>query len=271
MSPVPRDPFGFPIPPSPAGADDPLLRETISKSDRGDLRREAVLAALSEATSLPGDRRPILWLMGGGSGAGKSSILDAMQRAGTVPMSGVVKIDPDAFKEMIPEFKELVRRGDNRAAAVVHEESAVMAMETFERAVALRTNIVCDTTLSNPAKAAKIIEMARRGNYEIRIIGVTVSPQTAIARVRNRGEQTGRFVPIQALLGTHKNFARNFETYVRLADVVELWKTDCAEGETAKRIAIKRDGNLDILSRSDYAEFGKSAELNENANSPDEI
>jgi predicted ABC-type ATPase len=266
-----RDPFGFPIPSESRDVDEALLQPTISKPGREEFRRTEIAKRIDQAKPVPEDLQPILWLMAGGSGTGKSTILKKLQEEGVVAQDNVVHIDPDDFKNVIPEFKELIKRKDSRAAEVVHVESGMMAREALNGAMARRTNIIYDSTLSNRAKAYALIRKARENGYQIRIIAVTAGPQTALERVRERGDRTGRYVPVKDLLATHKKFARFFEHYVPLADFVELWKTDCRDGKTEEKIAEKTDGYLDILFESEYAEFAKSANLNENATTPDEI
>jgi hypothetical protein len=61
-----------------------------------------------------------------------------------------------------------------------------------------------------------------------------------------------------------------FEQYIDLVDSISLWKTDCGDG-TLKKIASKTGDHFDIISPDEYAEFRKSANLNEDANTPDEI
>ena len=79
------------------------------------------------------------------------------------------------FKKVIPEFEELIKRKDGRAAIIVHDESTLMAREAFARAVSKRADIIYDTTLSNFPKAGDMIAHARSQGYEVRIIGVTAS------------------------------------------------------------------------------------------------
>jgi predicted ABC-type ATPase len=266
-----RDAFGFPIPQDRLAPNDPLLQPTVGKAGRDEFRKREIEKRLQRAGPVPADERPILWLMAGGSGSGKSTILKKLQKKGEVARQNVVHLDPDDFKKDIPEFNELVKRKDSRAAEVVHEESGLMAREAFRQAIAQRSDIIYDSTLSNFGKAFDIIMQARENDYEIRIIGVTVAPRTAVTRVRERGDKTGRYVPVKDLLTTHKNFTKWFVEYVGLADSVELWKTDCVDGNMVEKIADAVEGRLDVLLESEYAEFSASANLNENATTPDEI
>jgi hypothetical protein len=91
-----------------------------------------------------------------------------------------------------------------------------------------------------------------------------------VQRVVSRGDRTGRYVPVKQLLATHKQFARAFEQYIELVESITLWNTDCGDG-TLKKIAHKTEGRFDIIARSEYAEFRKTANLNEDATTPDEI
>jgi predicted ABC-type ATPase len=124
---------------------------------------------------------------------------------GLIPTRDIVHIDPDTFKKVIPEFEELIKRKDGRAAMIVHEESTAMAREAFAQAVAKRTDIIYDTTLSSFPRAWDLIAQAREKGYEVRIVGVTAAPRTAVERVVKRGDRSGRYVPIRDLLSTHKN------------------------------------------------------------------
>lgn len=247
-------------------ADDPLLAETVSKAGRSGFRAAEIAKVVARGRPFPADVRPILWLMGGGSGSGKSTVLSELKAQGFVPDSGAVEIDPDDFKEVIPEFQELIRRGDSRAAAVVHEESTLMARTALVQAMKQRANIIFDTTLSAFPSAAKLIRYARLHGYEARIIGVTASLATALSRVRNRAERSGRFVPEPALRRTHQHFAAAFEKYVPLADAIELWKTDMPAAAHAKKIARKQGASLYILDERAYGEFKETAALDEDAN-----
>ena len=48
-----------------------------------------------------------------------------------------VKVDPDAIKGMLPEYKSMVRKGNDRAASYSHEESSAIAKRVID--VAQRT------------------------------------------------------------------------------------------------------------------------------------
>ena len=270
MAEVKRDAFGFPTQMETVLPGDPLLEPTISKPNREEFRAAEIQKVIDEGQSVLEEERPILWLMGGGSGSGKSTVLQTLRDDGFIPVNDVVHIDPDAFKKVIPEFEELIKRKDGRAAIIVHDESTLMAREAFARAVSKRADIIYDTTLSNFPKAGDMIAHARSQGYEVRIIGVTASPRTAIERVVKRGDRTGRYVPIRDLLSTHKKFAAAFEQYIELVDSISLWKTDCGNG-TLKKIASKTGGHFDIILPAEYNEFRKSANLNEDATTPDEI
>lgn len=270
MSSRPRDAFGFPTQRETVPTGNPLLEPTISKPKRDQFRAVEIQKIVENGTSVPEEATPILWLMGGGSGSGKSTVLQTLRDDGLIPTSDIVHIDPDAFKKVIPEFEELIKRKDGRAAMIVHEESTAMAREAFAQAVAKRTDIIYDTTLSNFPRARDLIAQAREKGYEVRIVGVTAAPPTAVQRVVKRGDRSGRYVPIRDLLSTHKKFATVFEQYIDLVDSISLWKTDCGDGMLMK-IASKTGDHFDIISPDEYAEFRKSANLNEDANTPDEI
>ena len=157
-------------------------------------------------------RKPILTFLGGGGGAGKSTVRDLVGGiAGTV-------IDVDDVKSLIPEFHE---KSLEERAAYVHEESSEIGKKLFDKALAAKGDFVKDGVMGNPNSAETQVKQAREAGFDVRLVAVTIDPQTAIerslARARQLEETTGvgRHVPIEVLEEAHTSFNEALNTRYR--------------------------------------------------------
>jgi predicted ABC-type ATPase len=259
--------FGLPDPPRTVLDDDPILipTEKIATPERFALREQLVIDSVRDAVPVTG-RKPIAFLMAGGGASGKGTLLSLLKENGDVPSTGAVEIDPDAIKGLLPEYGELLKRGDSRAAAVVHEESSTLAIQMMDAALSKRADLIVDRTLSNPEKAAREIQKLRNAGYEVRLFGVTVDPANALQRAVTRAKRSGRYVPLDALLAAHKGFANGFERLAELVDEAVLYDNDVAKGAQPAVIAQRPAGEaLQIRDETGYNRFVERRALNEQA------
>ena len=233
--------------------DSPLLAETISKPDRGPLREQIINDIVSRGTP---SEEPTAYLMGGGSAAGKGTLLEGLMEAEVIPRDAVA-IDPDAIKAELPEFKTLAAVGDVRAADVTHEESSLIASEAMTRAVADKKDIVLDKTMGNPQKAAQLISSLKDAGYKVELFGVTVDTREALRRADERGKSTGRYVDPDALVSAHQGFSAGFEQYSGIVDRAYLYETG---GGVAEEIARAENGSLEVLDNERYSKFRRKAD-----------
>lgn len=266
---APEDPFWQSIPEGKNG------RETanIDTPERQALREQLVDEHFAHAAPpRPAGERPVAYVMGGGGASGKGTLLAQLQADGGVP-TGLVHVDPDAIKagehgiSGIPEYRQMVDRGDSRAAAVVHEESSQIAVRVKDRAIAERRDFVLDRTLGDPAKAAKEIQALKDAGYEVRLFGVTLDASEAIKRAVKRARGKGRYVPLGALLKAHKGFASGFEQYAKMADSAVLFD-NTTEPQV---IAQAQGGRLQILNDQAYNQFRARRSINDQASTHREL
>lgn len=210
-----------------------------------------------------------MYLMGGGGASGKGAVKNLLIDRGEIPEDGAVRLDPDEIKAEFPEYQEIVRAGDSRAASVVHEESSAVSKRVLGEAMDQRRDIVYDVTLGNPDKGRALIDDAKSSGYEVRLYGVTAAPEAAVERNGIRAERTGRYVPVESQLQAHKGFSEGFESYAARADRAELFDTN---GREFKSIAVKEPGGkLRITRPEEYQAFERKATLNPAARGPDEL
>lgn len=238
--------------------DSPLLRETSTLPDRRWVADRVLDHFLGAA--VPAEGRPVAIILGGGGGSGKGTIKRWLAERGELP-ARPVDIDPDEIKmEWIPEFKALHEKGDSRGAALVHQESSNIARELFERAVAMRANLILDRTMNNRERSTKEIEALKAAGYEVRLAGVALDTATAMARSEKRAEHSGRYVPIDALREAHTNFSRQFEGYADLVDDARLFDNNDAE----PRLIAHREGEgLAIDDPFGYDRFRRKGDENQ--------
>jgi len=187
-------------------------------------KRQIYRALAAGITQPHGERH--LYMTGGGGGAGKTTVVRYRQELGLTPSAGLVAINADRFKmgdiseeqpdpclrvDGIPEYLQKVEERDPRGAAMVHEESAYMAKKAFRLALATGTDILHDSTMSEPKSALALMEQAWNAGYKVEVIGVTTDPVEAVRRSGVRYVRTGRFVHPRCLLYDTKYFATYFE------------------------------------------------------------
>lgn len=269
--------FGMPPWPKPLPDGHSLLEETDKKSDasevehngvvltRGAMRARIVDDHFEGVSPAPAGRSPIAYVMGGGGASGKGTVKRKLQGRGQIPSSGVVELDPDDIKGMIPEYVALQKAGDSRGAAVVHEESSDLGKRVKARAIQGRYDIVLDVTLGDQAKGEKYLRELKDAGYEVRLFGVTIQPEVAVARAMVRARETGRYVPMGHLLAAHKGFNSAVESYSALADSAVVF--DTTDGQ--KIVAEKKGGGLE--KSAGYNEVEKRSLINERAKTLREI
>ncbi|GAV83355.1 Zeta_toxin domain-containing protein, partial [Cephalotus follicularis] len=112
------------------------------------------------------DRSPVLLLMGGGMGAGKSTVLkDIIKEPFWAGAAGnAVVIEADAFKESDVIYKALSSRGHAdmiRTAEMVHQSSTDAASSLLVTALNEGRDVIMDGTLSWVPFVVQTITMAR--------------------------------------------------------------------------------------------------------------
>lgn len=178
---------------------------------------------------IPVSDNPTVHMMGGGTAAGKSSILST--GAVSVPdKMSAVHVDADEFKGKLPEYQRMVAAGNRDAAAMTHEESSYLAKSALARALGNRNDVVFDGTGDGSADALekKISQMRANGAKEVVGHYVTVDTETAVSRAIERANQTGRYVSPTVVREIHAAVSRTLPEAINrgLFDRVTLWDTN---------------------------------------------
>jgi hypothetical protein len=204
---------------------------------------------------------PNAYMMGGGGASGKSSAIasgevnvpNADRSAGPVK---AVDVNPDAAKEQIPSYRQMVDAKDMRAANLHHEESAQIAALTAKAGLKQGSDIVVDGVADNgAAKTMGKTDLYRSlGAKRVELHVVTVDIPTALERNKTRAAKTGRLVDENALVGGHKGVSKNFEEYASSGKWDSVSVTD-TNTRPPKRIFSLENGKRVIHDKAAYQKF----------------
>lgn len=180
------------------------------------------IASLTEGK--PTVAEPELVFMGGGSGAGKGTLIRSGKSAVT---DDHVISDSDAAKAALPEYQERVKAGDSTAAAYAHEESSDLAKRAVRESLEAGHNTVLDGTGNNSVESIKGKVDAARAAGAKRVVAeyVTIPTEMAVQRATERAARSGREVPLSTINYTHTNVSRAVPKVIEagLFDSVRVW------------------------------------------------
>jgi predicted ABC-type ATPase len=171
------------------------------------------------ATPKSGER-PVVHLLGGSGGSGKSWYTGPN---GTVKTDNAIYINSDDVKAMLPEY-----RGWN--AALVHEESSHIAKTAETVARDHKLNLIIDGTMGNLAALQKRVTQYKAAGYRVEGHFMQVAHETSAKRALQRfvrgseGRQLGRFVAPEMLMAHAAT--QNFETVRNDMDAWELYENE---------------------------------------------
>lgn len=196
--------------------------------------------------------KPKLVLLGGRGGSGKSKFTYSDPKKNELgedayDKNKFVVIDPDEYKERLPEYKDLVDKGSKFGglnAWEVHEESSAMKKMALDNALRIGANVVLDGTMAKYGSVKKTLDKFRDKGYIIDVAFMELPRELSAIRGINRGmrvnkennARTGRWVPVPVMLGM-TDCEENFEKLSKDADHWVLYHNEVPEGEHPKLVA----------------------------------
>jgi predicted kinase len=139
--------------------------------------------------------------------------------------SRALHLDADAIKAMLPEYQELVRRGDPQAAYVVHEETSDIARLIHDEAVARRRHLIMDSVGdSEEGKFVGKLQTLHRQGYRVDVVYADVAVEEAVRRAADRQ----RVVPEAVVRQMHREVSARFPGVEALdwLDSLRVFATD---------------------------------------------
>ncbi|MEK5081107.1 zeta toxin family protein [Solibacillus sp. FSL W7-1436] len=151
-------------------------------------------------------------LLGGGSGAGKSSAIQKFVLP--VFLSSFILIDSDDIKEQIPEYQLFKKMEVIDASDYVHEESSDLSKTLINYSIDNKRSFIYDGTMSKYDKYNDLIDRLKQTEYEIHILFVDTDVEIAQERVAERflseDGEIGRFVDPEIVIKTNQESAETF-------------------------------------------------------------
>lgn len=187
------------------------------RSPSGKWRADRVANANQFAQSVvagkmpPVGRKPIAYILGGGTGVGKTTVADQIIGKDL----NAVDINADKSKIPITEYTYLKIVDPLNAAHLVHDESKMITEKVLAKTIARRLDFTYDSTTSGTGGPALIHELYKKG-YDVRAVFVDIPVSMAIQRAAlrttdsTRPENLGRVVPEGVIRTTHQGSSSNF-------------------------------------------------------------
>jgi predicted ABC-type ATPase len=198
------------------------------------------------------DEQKVAILTMGGTASGKSSMLSG------VDTSRFVKVDPDAVKEALPEWKgmtdpENTFRG---AALAAHEESSFVAKKIRDEAISNGNHVLIDGTGASSGNMSANIDRLKAEGYQVHVMFMHVEVETGIARARDRAEGSGRYVPDHIVKDVYEKVPSSFIANYEKADDFQVFDNS---GAAPRRVWSKSGGESDAAWISKFkSDFGKA-------------
>jgi len=156
---------------------------------------------------------PWIVFTGGAMGAGKSRVVSWLSSQGIFPLTDIVQIDPDAFRERLPEWKGYKTHDAAAAGMLTHRECGYCIEVATEAALQQRKHIWVDGSLRDHSWYGKVFDDIRRRypHYRVAILYVYASEETTLKRAARRATLTGRVVPEETLRESMKQVPVSIE------------------------------------------------------------
>lgn len=230
-------------------------RDGSWKKERQKLHDEIVASYFKGKTPV---ENPTAYLMGGGTASGKSSI----RNAGLVNLpKNMVMVDSDDIKDMLPEYQQMLKAKDSRAAGLAHDESSYLSKRIIAEASAKGYNVGLDGTGNSTIDSLKgKVARLKKGGQTLKANYVTLDVEKAIIRENIRAKKRGRKVAESVIRRTHKgaSLAGVAGAKIGLFDEVNFWDNN---GSEPVLIARGKGKNLEVLDQKKWKKFvakGKS-------------
>ena len=230
------------------GTQEIYSKDGVYTNERQGLHREIIGDYLKDGSTNTGTS----YFMGGAPATGKSSIINS---GDVVLPKGIMVVDADAIKAKIPEYNEMVNRGEGQAAARVHEESSTLSKSITATAAKKGYDIVNDGVGDGKYESiVKKVEEQREAGKRVVANYVTTDTETSLQRARQRGERTGRVVPEEYIKSMHREISNLVPKLAKnkVFDELRLYDNN---GSKPKLIFEQKGDKITIHDQTAYKSF----------------
>jgi len=159
------------------------------------LWQDAIISSLF--TSASPQKNPYLIYTCGAMGVGKGYVMRYLIANGYFPLKQMVRIDPDYFKTVMPEWLEYVKRDCATAGTFCHRESAFIQEIARKVALSMRKHTLIEGSLRDHVWFRDVFNdiNTRFPEYNITIVYVYAPAHIVRERIFKRARETGRNIP----------------------------------------------------------------------------
>lgn len=166
---------------------------------------------------------PRLIFTAGAMGAGKTHSLKKLADDINLDLKNTLIIDPDKYKDMIPEFEQYKCFCPENAGTLVHKESALLSELTLEYALKNKFNTVVDGSLNDWKWYSREFARIRKTypSYKaIELFYVKADWPIVFSRTIKRGKETGRIINPIVLKNTYQEIPIAIKELESLVDII---------------------------------------------------
>jgi len=192
------------------------------QASRMEVQDQIVAEFCAQAKVTSEQSLPWVVFTAGAMGAGKGFVRKWMNDNGYWPLENFVIVDPDAIRQVLPEWKDYVAADAESAGDRTQKESGLLAEILGYTALRDRRNVIFDGSLRNGAWYISYFQKLRQEYPGIRImiLHVVADREAVLKRAEERGRQTGRYVPQETLISSMEATPKSVGILAPYADFV---------------------------------------------------
>jgi len=216
--------------------------------------QDSILEPVVQRT--PEQPLPRLVFTCGAMGVGKGFALGWMSSEGIFPLENIVHIDPDHFKEVMPEWPAYVEHGKQLGnpelpGSLCHRESCYLQEIALEESLRRSQHIWVDGSLRNAQWFVKVFDDIRERfpAYRIAIFEVTAPEHLIRQRIADRAQRTGRSIPQELAQASLEAVERSVLTLMPRADFLVSIDTSLEVPRLRYSATLDRSGDWSALTR----------------------
>jgi hypothetical protein len=176
----------------------------------------------AQTKSASEDLLPWIIFTAGAMGAGKGFVRKWMNDNGYWPLEHFVIVDPDAIRQVLPEWADYVKANAETAGDKTQKEAGMVAEILGYTALRARQNVIFDGSLRNAQWYTGYFRKLREEfpGIRIMILHVVADREAVLKRAEERGKQTGRYVPRETLIESMEATPKSVGALAPFADFV---------------------------------------------------
>jgi hypothetical protein len=170
---------------------------------------------------LPAPAQPWAVFTAGCMGAGKTHVMQLLDKHGLLPLRSFVRIDLDRIRAQLPETKTYMQLNKRTAGLLTQLEAGAIAEIATEEAFQKGLHVWVDSSLKDAGWWTGELRRLRRTypQYKMGIVHVTATWEHVVEREAKRGQITGRRIPPTLLALVYEQVPRAVKQLQRLVDL----------------------------------------------------